>query len=85
MPLPPPLPGLHRRLQAALPRLGAARRSAGLATIPGQVPEPGALPPGCPFHPRCPDCIAVCKTDDPKLVNLTPTHRAACHVHAPPD
>ena len=24
-----------------------------LETIPGQVPDPAELPPGCPFHPRC--------------------------------
>jgi oligopeptide/dipeptide ABC transporter ATP-binding protein len=24
-----------------------------LTSIPGTVPNPAALPPGCPFHPRC--------------------------------
>ncbi len=51
--------------------------------IEGDVPSPINPPPGCHFHPRCPDCIDVCRAESPKLVYLTPTHRAACHVHAP--
>jgi oligopeptide transport system ATP-binding protein len=35
-----------------VPRLGRAR-SVALNAIPGNVPNPRALPPGCAFHPRC--------------------------------
>ena len=49
----------------------------------GDVPSPIAPPPGCHFHPRCPDCVAMCKVRDTHLVEVTPGHRAACHVHAP--
>ena len=41
-----------RGLFASLPRLGAG--AARLATIPGTVPNPMELPPGCAFHTRCP-------------------------------
>ncbi|HEX6422202.1 MAG TPA: ABC transporter ATP-binding protein [Acidimicrobiales bacterium] len=45
-----------RGLLASLPVLGgvaAGRRRAPLAVIPGLPPDPVALPPGCPFFPRC--------------------------------
>jgi len=51
----------------------------------GDIPSPLNPPAGCHFHPRCPDCIEVCQKDTPRLVNVSPTHTAACHVHAPTD
>jgi oligopeptide/dipeptide ABC transporter ATP-binding protein len=50
-----------------------------LAVIPGQVPSPLAVPPGCPFHPRCPLADgARCKTERPPLEPKAPDHTAAC-------
>jgi peptide/nickel transport system ATP-binding protein len=46
-------------------------------------PDPLNPPPGCPFHPRCPDAIGVCRVEMPPLVD-TGHGVAACHVHAPP-
>jgi oligopeptide/dipeptide ABC transporter ATP-binding protein len=51
--------------------------------LQGDIPSPLNPPAGCHFHPRCPDCIAVCRTDTPHLVAVGPTRRASCHVHAP--
>jgi len=51
--------------------------------LTGDVPSPIEPPPGCSFHPRCPDCEAVCTMADPELVDIGGGHRAACHVHAP--
>ena len=48
-----------------------------LAAIPGSVPSPNAWPPGCRFHPRCPDALERCRQDDPSLVRA-PATRAAC-------
>ncbi|HXA60365.1 MAG TPA: ABC transporter ATP-binding protein [Streptosporangiaceae bacterium] len=42
--------------------------------IPGGPPPSGALPPGCPFEPRCRYASAPCRTTEPSL-----TERAACH------
>ena len=39
------------RLLAALPRLDAGAET--LRSIPGNPPDMNALPPGCPFSPRC--------------------------------
>jgi len=51
--------------------------------LTGDIPSPLNPPTGCHFHPRCPDCIGICRSIDPQLVAISETHRAACHVHAP--
>ncbi len=76
-----------RGLLAALPDLLGPRRR--LASIPGAVPEPWNLPPGCPFAPRCAEAIAACSAAEPALAETapdpgSPSHRAACiRVAAP--
>ncbi|MEU6285300.1 ABC transporter ATP-binding protein [Streptomyces sp. NPDC047028] len=47
-------------------------------TITGSPPV-GGTPPGCPFHPRCPDADARCGTDLPEPIMLSDEHTAACH------
>jgi peptide/nickel transport system ATP-binding protein len=65
-----------RGLLGALPPLdGPPRR---LAAIPGGVPEPWAMPPGCAFAPRCAHRIAACDAEQPRPVAVGPDHRAAC-------
>ncbi len=49
-----------------------------LDAIPGMVPSPFALPPGCPFEPRCIHAREVCATLQPPLIDAGPDHRAAC-------
>ncbi len=63
-------------LLGALPPLTGARRP--LAAIPGRVPEPWAMPPGCAFAPRCPRRIAPCDAAIPALAAVAPARRAAC-------
>jgi oligopeptide/dipeptide ABC transporter ATP-binding protein len=41
-----------------------------LSTIPGSVPQPGAYPIGCRFHPRCDLVESVCSQDEPILQNI---------------
>jgi peptide/nickel transport system ATP-binding protein len=60
------------------PGLGIPETGLGLA-----FPDPLDPPSGCPFHPRCPDAIGVCRVRMPPLVP-TGAGIAACHVHAPP-
>lgn len=65
-------------LVAALPDLAAPRRR--LVSIPGTVPEPGRLPAGCSFAPRCPRAEAVCRSGaTPTLRRAAPDHHVACH------
>ncbi|MCX5653750.1 MAG: ABC transporter ATP-binding protein [Planctomycetota bacterium] len=50
-----------------------------LAAIPGTVPSPLAIPPGCPFHPRCPlSDGARCAIERPPLQLHVAGHTAAC-------
>ena len=48
--------------------------------IPGAIPEPGRLPSGCSFHPRCGYATGECQTIDPPLVPVgdRPGRRSAC-------
>lgn len=53
-----------------------------LLSIGGQPPDPGALPPGCKFHPRCQFKIDRCTSEEPQLdlVGNGSNHHAACWV-----
>jgi oligopeptide transport system ATP-binding protein len=48
--------------------------------LQGDVPSPIKVPPGCPFHPRCPMARDNCKVDVPGLEDKTGHgHWASCH------
>ena len=63
-------------LLGALPPMDGPRRR--LAAIPGGVPEPWAMPPGCAFAPRCAHRVAACDAGVPGLLPLAASHRVAC-------
>ncbi|QDL94035.1 ABC transporter ATP-binding protein (plasmid) [Paroceanicella profunda] len=46
--------------------------------LPGEIPSPVDLPPGCRFASRCPRAAADCRVDDPALTTLSPGRAAAC-------
>ena len=46
--------------------------------LPGEVPDPGAPPSGCRFHPRCPYAFDRCSAEEPPLVALAGNRTAAC-------
>ena len=46
--------------------------------LQGDVPSPINPPSGCHFHTRCPYAVADCSTTEPKLVEIKPSHYAAC-------
>ena len=48
-----------------------------LRQIPGSMPRLDAIPPGCPFNPRCPKAFARCVLERPELMPAGPS-RAAC-------
>jgi peptide/nickel transport system ATP-binding protein/oligopeptide transport system ATP-binding protein len=52
-----------------------------LQVIPGVVPSPFDLPPGCRYAPRCPYARPACDAGDPPLIPLQPDHQAACIRH----
>ncbi|MGI9164343.1 MAG: dipeptide ABC transporter ATP-binding protein [Mycobacterium sp.] len=64
-------------LLGSVPRLDSPR-GARLVPIPGAPPSLVALPPGCPFAPRCPLAIDTCRATEPELAVVGPDHLAAC-------
>jgi oligopeptide/dipeptide ABC transporter ATP-binding protein len=54
-----------RALLGSMPRLGSKEP---LYSIRGQPPNLANLPAGCAFHPRCPDVMPRCMTEEPRDV-----------------
>lgn len=48
--------------------------------LQGDIPSPMNPPAGCRFHTRCPYAVDRCKTEIPKMRELSPGHFAACHI-----
>ncbi|MFF8293684.1 ABC transporter ATP-binding protein [Streptomyces sp. NPDC016309] len=67
-----------RALSAAFPRIGDPASRLAPRGLPGDPPDPAALPSGCTFHPRCPVALETCASQDPPLVRAAPGHLAAC-------
>jgi dipeptide transport system ATP-binding protein len=47
--------------------------------LKGELPSPIAPPPGCPFHPRCPEAIDRCPEEVPEVRRVGEA-QVACHV-----
>ncbi|MFJ8788799.1 ABC transporter ATP-binding protein [Streptomyces sp. NPDC102462] len=71
-----------KALSAAFPHIGDPASRFAPQGLPGDPPNPFALPSGCAFHPRCPLALDVCATEDQVLREVTGERRAAC-VHVP--
>ncbi len=66
-----------RALLSAIPGGHAGRGE--LKSIPGHVPAPDALPPGCGFASRCAEVMPRCAAELPVQRPMeSPDHRAAC-------
>jgi len=71
-----------RALLKSIPRIGRKARQR-LESIKGVVPDPYAIPKGCPFHPRCSAFMAgLCDREEPPYVQVKPGHMVRCHLHA---
>jgi peptide/nickel transport system ATP-binding protein len=55
-------------------------RKAELIPIPGLMPDPTKLPPGCAFEPRCRYAVEKCK-EPLKSIPLSGTHTVLCSRH----
>ncbi len=76
---PRPLHPYTRALLSAVPVPDPDRRTE--PTVPeGDVPNPIAPPPGCPFHPRCPERFGPCDRDVPEDTRPEPGRRVRCHL-----
>jgi len=68
-----------RGLLNAVPTLMTDREQP-LETIEGAVPPLHAVPPGCPFEPRCEFRVPECARSLPPLAEVAPGHWARCPV-----
>jgi oligopeptide/dipeptide ABC transporter ATP-binding protein len=64
-----------RALLGSMPKLGSKER---LFAIPGQPPDLATLPRGCAFHPRCPEALQRCSSDEPPETRIAGGWRARC-------
>jgi oligopeptide/dipeptide ABC transporter ATP-binding protein len=67
-----------KALLEAIPRLERPPHTL-LPVVPGRPPDLTALPPGCPFAPRCPNVQDDCLQTAPPLTEHEPAHRYACY------
>ena len=73
-----------RALSQAFPTIGDRASRMHPTGLPGDPPDPAALPSGCAFHPRCDVAIDECSALDVALRDVNAGHRAACvHVEPP--
>jgi peptide/nickel transport system ATP-binding protein len=73
-----------KALSAAFPRIGDTASRFAPRGLPGDPPDPSALPSGCTFHPRCAVALESCVTEDQSLRDAGAQRWAACvHVGAP--
>ncbi|MFC6590623.1 ABC transporter ATP-binding protein [Deinococcus lacus] len=56
----------------------ANKKSMRLEAIPGNVPNPLNLPPGCAFEPRCKFALPACRESVPPLEDTGDGHMARC-------
>ncbi len=82
-----PLHPYTQALLRAAPTLDTRRRGAENA-LRGELPSPLQIPPGCPFHPRCPHAFDRCRIERPAMRvrpghdagHFDAGHLAACHL-----
>lgn len=65
-------------LISAMPRVGESGE--GKILLEGEIPSPINPPSGCRFRTRCRYVEAICKIEEPQLVDLGSDHHAACHL-----
>ncbi len=61
------------------PRLRRAR-----TLLEGDIASPSAPPPGCAFHPRCPQAMGQCRIEAPELSTTHGEQLASCHLYGKP-
>jgi oligopeptide/dipeptide ABC transporter ATP-binding protein len=70
-----------KALLGSMPKLGSKEK---LLAIPGQPPDLATLPPGCAFHPRCPEALPHCASGMPPHVQLAAGWETRCWRAEPP-
>ena len=71
-------------LLRCIPRREATKAQAKLETIPGFLPRPGEVPPGCIFAARCGLVEERCRTEAPPIYDVGPGRGSRCHFSTAP-
>jgi oligopeptide/dipeptide ABC transporter ATP-binding protein len=72
---------LHPYTRALLGSMPGGAPGSRLVAIPGTVPAPGTLPPGCCFAPRCPSRFEPCATLHPGTTRFPDGRTVKCYLH----
>jgi peptide/nickel transport system ATP-binding protein len=73
-----PLHPYARGLMGAIPTLAGEDKR--LVQIPGSMPRLSAVPPGCPFNPRCGSVFDRCRLERPEAIQRG-RQAVACHLY----
>ena len=73
-----PLHPYTRALVSAIPVPGRDRKKR--IVLEGELPSPAKPPPGCPFHPRCPERKPLCARECP-TEKIIDGRRVCCHLY----
>jgi oligopeptide/dipeptide ABC transporter ATP-binding protein len=68
-----------KALLSAIPEVARTAKSKERIRLEGDIPSPLNIPAGCRFHPRCPECRDICRSEAPPTVELAPGHLCRCH------
>ena len=71
-----------RALLRSIPKIGKKTKQR-LEPIKGIVPDPYAIPRGCPFWPRCSEFMSgTCDRGEPEYTSVGPGHEVRCHLYS---
>lgn len=74
------IPGHHPYIKALFASADSASKSD--LILEGEPPDPQNPPPGCPFHPRCPESVPECRKSRPPTIMLSDGRECACHLRS---
>jgi oligopeptide/dipeptide ABC transporter ATP-binding protein len=67
-----------KALISAVPRPGKPKEKR--IVLSGETPSPSNPPPGCRFHPRCPQMMEICRHDVPPEIMIE-SRQVCCHLY----
>jgi peptide/nickel transport system ATP-binding protein len=68
-------------LLSAAPIPDPKRRYEEKIILKGEIPSPINPPPGCRFHPRCPQRMEVCEREQPDFTEVEKDHLVTCYLY----
>jgi peptide/nickel transport system ATP-binding protein len=72
---------LHPYTKLLINTLPVLSRKGVFVSIPGMAPSFLELPPGCPFHPRCPRVMDICTGEIPEQIRTSDGRLVSCHLY----